>query len=55
MFFCDVQWPPREYNQALAEMTEEKMELQMREFLSEVTSMDASRMMLGICKEYGKD
>lgn len=55
MFFCDVQWPPREYNQALAEMTEEKMELQMREFLSEVTSMDASRMMLGICKEYDKD
>lgn len=37
MLFCNVQWPPKEYCKAIAEMTEEKLERQLQEFLVELT------------------
>ena len=56
MIFCDVLWPPKEYNEALAAMTEEKLQAQLREFLVEVTgdSKYASSP-LRVCEEYIKE
>lgn len=56
MLFCNSQWPPEEYNQALAELTEEKLEKQMREFLVEVTGdKEFAACELEICEEYVKE
>lgn len=56
MIFCDVLWPPKEYNEALAAMTEEKLQAQLREFLVEVTGDSKyASFPLRVCEEYIKE
>lgn len=55
MIFCNSLWPPKEYNKNLAELTEEKLEKQLQEFLTEITgdSRYADKK-LELCEEYDK-
>ena len=55
MIFCNSLWPPKEYNKNLAELTEEKLEKQLQEFLTEITgdSRYADKK-LELCEEYTK-
>ena len=56
MIFCDVLWPPKKHNEALAAMTEEKLQTQLREFLVEVTGDSKyASFPLRVCKEYIKE
>lgn len=56
MIFCDVLWPPKEYHEALAAMTEEKLQAQLREFLVEVTGDSKyASFPLRVCEEYIKE
>lgn len=55
MIFCGAMWPPKEYSKNLAALTEEKLEAQLKEFISEVTDVDVSEMSLEVCEEYIKE
>ena len=56
MNFCHASWPPAEYNEALATLTEDKLEKQLQEFLVLVTGDDKYRdEELEICEEYIKE
>lgn len=56
MIFCHASWPPAEYNEALATLTEEKLEKQLQEFLVFVTGDEKYRdAELEICEEYVKE
>ena len=56
MIFCHASWPPAEYNEALATLTEDKLEKQLQEFLVLVTGDDKYRdAELEICEEYIKE
>ena len=56
MIFCDALWPPKEYHEALAAMTEEKLQTQLREFLVEVTGDSKyASFPLRVCEEYIKE
>ena len=56
MIFCDVLWPSKEYHEALAAMTEEKLQTQLREFLVEVTGDSKyASFPLRVCEEYIKE
>ena len=56
MIFCHASWPPKEYNEALATLTEDKLEKQLQEFLVLVTGDEKYRdAELEICEEYIKE
>ncbi len=56
MLYCDVAWPPEEYNQALANMTENSLIQQLREFVVDVTGKNMYQQLdLEICEEYIKE
>lgn len=56
MIFCYSKWPPKVYNQALAELTEEKLAKQMKEFLLDIiTDDDLEDFKLEWCEEYIKE
>lgn len=55
MLFCHTMWPPKEYTESLATLTEEKLEAQLKEFIAEVTDVDVSEKTLEVCKEYVKE
>lgn len=56
MLYCDVAWPPKEYNEALASITEESLISQLREFVVNVTGDSAYKQLdLEICEEYIKE
>lgn len=56
MIFCCMQWPPKEYNEALATLTEDKLEKMLQEFLVEATGNEEYRTKkLEICEEYIKE
>ncbi|WP_432628574.1 hypothetical protein [Brotaphodocola sp.] len=56
MIFCEhFLWPPKEYNQNLAELTEGKLEKQLQEFLVEITGdLRYANKKLELCEDYGK-
>ena len=56
MIFCHASWPPAEYNEALATLTEDKLEKQLQEFLVLVTGDKKYRdAELEMCEEYVKE
>lgn len=56
MIFCHCQWPPKVYNQALAELTEEKLAEQLKEFLMDILiDDDLDDFKLELCEEYIKE
>lgn len=54
MFFLNVQWPPKEYNQIIAELTQEKFLAQINKFICKLVN-DAEdhiyREKLYLCEE----
>lgn len=55
MIFSNLMWPPKNYNQRLAELTEEKFEKQLQEFLEDITGNPLyAHYPLEICEEYQK-
>lgn len=56
MIFCDIQWPPKEYDEKLATLKEENLQAQLREFLVEVTGDSKyAEYNLEYCEEYIKE
>lgn len=56
MIFCHSKWPPKVYNQALAELTEEKLAKQLKEFLTNImVGDDLDDFELEWCEEYIKE
>lgn len=56
MLYCDVAWPPKDYNIALANMTEDNLIKQLREFIVDVTGDSTYKQLdLEICEEYIKE
>lgn len=56
MIFCNAVWPPEEYNENLATLTEEKLQAQLREFLVNATGdQKYARYELNLCAEYVKE
>lgn len=56
MFFCNLQFPPKEYNKKLLELTEEVFIKELREFFSDFLDDDYYKTVeLEICEEYIKE
>lgn len=56
MFYCCVKYPPKEYNKALGELTEDVFLKQLREFLCDLLGDDYySTVELALCEEYIKE
>lgn len=60
MIFCCAEWPSETYNKALAELTEEKLEKQLWEFLDDIVlesefDLDEEDFELEWCEEYIKE
>ena len=60
MIFCCAEWPPETYNKALTELTEEKLEKQLWEFLDDIVlesefDLDEEDFELEWCEEYIKE
>lgn len=56
MIFCAIDWPPKEYNEKLATLTEEKLQKQLREFLVNATGDESyAEHKLELCEEYIKE
>lgn len=53
MFYCVVSYPPREYNETLAKLTEAVFGAQLSEFLTQITGISYDER-LEICEEYQK-
>ena len=56
MFFCNLQFPPKQYNKKLSELTEEVFIKELREFFSDFLDDDYYKTVeLEICEEYIKE
>lgn len=56
MVFCAIDWPPKEYNEKLATLTEKKLEAELQEFLVNVTGDESyAERKLEFCEEYIKE
>ena len=56
MIYCSTEWPPKVYNKRLSELTEKKLEKQLREFLTDVTGdHEFEECDLEVCEMYTKD
>ena len=54
--FCAIDWPPKEYNEKLATLTEKKLEAELQEFLVNVTGDESyAERNLEFCEEYIKE
>ena len=56
MIFCAIDWPPKEYSEKLATLTEKKLEAELQEFLVNVTGDESyAERKLESCEEYIKE